>query len=125
MNYLQNFIGWIGVSSGFVHIFCCGLPIIFSVVGLLSGVGVFVALPSGLEHLHEQMHDFEVPMLLFSGGVIVLGGLAHFIAYRLDCRSDGCCHEPCKPQKKRSMKILSLAAVLYIVNVLAYLFVHH
>ena len=55
MQDIQRFVDWMGMSAQLVHIFCCGLPALFSILGLLSGVGLIVTLPVGLEELHLSL----------------------------------------------------------------------
>ena len=103
---------------------CCGLPAVFSVLSLLSAVGIIVSMPVGLEHLHLMTHNYETGMFVFSGCVMVVGWILHYIADRMDCQTQGCCHEPCRPKKKRSATILVVATVLFAVNSIIY-FVYH
>lgn len=124
MNRLHSAINWVSVTSEISHFFCCGLPIVFSLVSLLSGVGLIAAMPMGITHWHEAMHQYELPMIMVSGVVIVLGWALHAIAKKLDCRTTGCAHEPCGSKKRKSSRILLIATGLYVLNLAGYLLLH-
>lgn len=124
MQKLQNTIYWLCAGSEVTHAFCCGIPMAFSILSLLSGMGLIASMPIGLDHLHHMMHDYELPMIATSGAIIVLGWALHYMAYRIDCRSTGCSHEPCAPKKKRSGKVLMIATILFAVNVSVYFTLH-
>lgn len=124
MQKIQNFIYWACVGSEISHIFCCGLPMVFSVMSLASGLGLMAAMPASLEFLHHAIHDYEIPMIMMSGLVILMGWALHYVAYRIDCRSTGCAHGPCAPKKKRSSKVLMVATGLFIFNVSGYFLIH-
>ena len=113
------------VTSEISHFFCCGLPIVFSVLSLLSGLGLVASMPAGIYALHELTHAYEVPMIMMSGLIIVMGWGLHYIAYRIDCHNTGCVHGPCAPKKKRSGKVLLIATVLFTLNVIGYITLHH
>jgi hypothetical protein len=55
------------------HIFCCVLPTVFSIVSVLSGIGIISTLPTGWVHVHEILHHWEVPMITISGIILVMG----------------------------------------------------
>ena len=124
MQKIQNFIYWACVGSEISHIFCCGLPMLFSAMSLISSLGLVAAMPASLEFLHESIHDYEIPMIMASGLIILMGWALHYVAYRIDCRSAGCCHEPCAPKKKNSYKVLAVATALFALNVTGYFLIH-
>jgi hypothetical protein len=115
---------WTGLLAGGSHIFCCVLPGIFSVLALLSGFGIIITLPGWLEHLHGSMHAWEVPIITFSGVIVVIGWVAYFYSKNNDCHAHGCDHSSCQPRKKRAGRILILASVLFVVNVAVYVGLH-
>jgi hypothetical protein len=125
MQRLQSIIYWVCITSEISHFFCCGLPIVFSILSLLSGLGLSVAMPFGLESLHHITHTYEVPMIMMAGLLLCLGWGLQYIAYRIDCRSTGCVHVPCTPKKKRSGRVLIIATVLFVLNVTGYIVLHH
>lgn len=124
MNRFQGVINWISITSEISHFFCCGIPIIFSVLSLLSGMGIIASMPLGIGHLHDAMHDYEVPMIVMSGLIVALGWALHLVAKRMDCRSTGCGHGPCSPKKKRSSTILIVATALFALNLAGYFLLH-
>lgn len=124
MQRLQKVITSSIIISELSHIFCCGLPVLFSLVSLLSVLGVTSALPGFFIDLHDAMHVYEIPMIIFSGMMIFTGWTLHFISEKLDCHNTGCGHEPCAPKKKRSSKLLQFASILFLINVSAYFLLH-
>ncbi len=124
MNRLQNAINWVVVTSEISHFFCCGIPIVFSLLSLLSGMGIIASMPLGFNNLHEAMHQYEIPMIAMSGVIIALGWMLHMVATRIDCRNTGCGHQPCAPKKKQSSKILMVATGLFALNLTAYFLLH-
>lgn len=85
-----------------------------------------VAMPPFMTDLHDVLHDWEVPMIIFSAIVVGLGWAAYLYARQIDCHEGeyGCSHEPCEPQKDRSLFILKVASVLFLVNVCVYVVLH-
>ena len=125
MQRIQTVINWFCLTSEISHFFCCGLPIIFSILSLLSTAGLTAAMPSGLEHIHHLTHDYEVPMIIGSAVILAMGWGLHYIAYLIDCRTTGCVHVPCAPKKKRSGKVLIIATMLFSFNLIAYFSLHY
>jgi len=117
MQRFQSFANWAAAFSQLGHIFCCGLPAIFSVLSLLSGLGIMIAMPAGLEHFHHVMHNYEIPLIITAGFITGIGWVLHFISVKLDCNSSGCCHEPCEPKKSKWSKVLIFSTALFLVNV--------
>lgn len=122
---VQKSLAAVVLASEVSHVFCCVLPTLFSLASLAASVGLIVAMPAGLEALHELLHDWEIPMILLSAGIVMIGWGVHLIARRLDCHHTGCAHEPCGPRKIKSATILKIATLLLLVNVTIYLFFHH
>lgn len=104
------------------HIFCCGLPLVFSIASLLTSVGVF-----SLEgFLPSWYHEFEIAMMVFSGAMLALTAVIHLISWRMDCIKDaGCSHGDCTPKKKRSNLLLYIAAAAFLVNFCVFTFGDH
>ena len=126
MQSLNRFITVTSVASEVTHMFCCGIPMIFSVLSFLTSAGLMASMPSSLEHIHHVMHDYEIPMIAISALLITTGWVFHYISKAIDCRKDGdCSHAPCSTKKKRSSKILMLATFLFILNVTGYFLLHH
>lgn len=77
-----------------------------------------------VEELHEHIHVFEFPLLIFSFIILCLGWGMDFYTHRLHiecCHHTGCEHEPCTPKKKRAHVILIVATLLFLVNLAVYL----
>ncbi len=125
MKKLQTLIGWACITSEISHVFCCGLPMVFSVMSLMSGLGLVATMPSGLNFLHEALHDYEIPMIMASGFILVVGWGLHYIAYRIDCHDTGCVHGSCQPKKNRSARVLIIATGLFVLNISGYFLLHH
>jgi hypothetical protein len=111
------------------HIFCCVLPSIFSIISLLGSFGLMVAMPGWLQAVHEVMHGYEVPMIIFSASVVALGWGLHYYAHhqhKIGAHEHTCCdHDHGAPAKaKTTHRILVAATVLLILNLLVY-FVFH
>jgi len=82
------------------HVFCCVLPLVFSLAGLLAGLGLVILLPDWLNGLHDAMHGFELATIIAAGVMLILGWAVHFYSVHNDCHEHGCSHQPCGPRKK-------------------------
>lgn len=111
------------------HIFCCVLPTLFSVASLLSGVGLISTLPPAWVHLHEVLHHWEVPMIIFSGVVLALGWGIHYYAEHMGPHEqhkhccDGHCG-PAEPKKNKVHFVMKAATILFVVNLAIYFIFH-
>lgn len=124
MKRTQQITSYLALLSEVSHVFCCVLPSVFSVLTMLVGLGILGAVPVGMVQFHDFMHGWEMPIMVTSGGILLLGWALHIISEKLDCRSTGCAHEPCTPKKKKTSRILKIATVLFVVNVAIYVSVH-
>lgn len=121
----QNRIFWAIIATETSHLFCCVLPTVFSIASLLAGFGVIVTLPGWLNGLHHALHSWEMPMLVMSAVVVVLGWALHYYSLKNDCHDVGeCSHAPCGPTKRRASKILIGATILLGFNLLIYFGLH-
>ncbi len=100
MQRLQKSILAAVVLSEISHVFCCVLPILFSVISLLVGLGVVGVMPQIFTEIHDVMHAYEVPMIIVSGMVLFVGWGLYFVSQKLDCHDTGCGHGPCEPRKR-------------------------
>lgn len=116
---------WAIILSETSHIFCCGLPIIFSILSLLTGFGIMAALPPQLVFIHDILHKYEPAMILFSASVLLLGWGFYFYAKHMEEKQHNhdCCAHHAQPEKTAS-KILIIATVLFVVNVSVYFGIH-
>ncbi|MCC7304663.1 MAG: hypothetical protein IT558_00220 [Alphaproteobacteria bacterium] len=125
MQKRQQTILWAIILSESSHIFCCVLPTLFSLFGILANIGLFV-MPAGFVFLHEAMHKWEFPIVLFSGAVIVLGWGLHWHSLRGEECPSGCQHHTDKqhPTVSKTHLILKIATLLFAVNLFVFLVVH-
>lgn len=121
---LQKSLLWAVVLSESSHVFCCVFPTLFSLMGLLASFGLVVAMPGYVVELHDLMHAWEVPMILFSGIILVLGWIVVHYSEKMDCHDTGCGHGACGKSKKRAHLVLKVATVVFVANVLIYTFIH-
>lgn len=122
---LQRSIFWAVIVSETSHVFCCVLPTIVSLMSLISAAGAMSSsVPSALMDLHDVLHAWEVPLIIASGGVLLLGWALHGLSRYLDCRASGCAHGPCAPRKHMTRKVLWIATALFIVNAAVYTGIH-
>ncbi|MGE4313524.1 MAG: hypothetical protein AB7E85_04550 [Pseudobdellovibrionaceae bacterium] len=124
MQRLQKSMAGAIILSEISHVFCCGLPSVFAVLSLLSGLGLATIMPTFLVHIHEILHHYEVTMIVASGAILLLGYILHFISERLNCVDTGCAHPPCEPQKAKHDKVLLVATALYLINLIVYVVFH-
>ena len=102
------------------HLFCCVLPTVVSLLAVFSGLG-FLGFGTIVEELHHHIHDFELPILIFSFVTLCLGWVMSIYAHRAACcHETGCEHEPCAPTKHRAYGFLVLATLLFLVNIAIY-----
>ncbi len=126
MERINTHLGWAVVLSQLTHIFCCGLPALFSVMSLLSGVGLIGIMPSSLNIIHEALHAYEIPVLIMSGILLAIGWVLYAYSRKLDCtKTAACSHAPCAPKKKKSSYILFGATALFVMNVIILVFLTH
>lgn len=122
---LQRGIFWAVIVSETSHVFCCVLPTIVSLISLISAAGaISSSVPSFLMNVHDMLHAWEVPLIIASGGVLLLGWALHGLSRYLDCRASGCSHGPCAPRKHMTRKVLWIATALFIVNAAVYIGIH-
>lgn len=117
---------WAVLLSESMHIFCCVLPTIFTVMSLMAGAGMIAVMPAFVDDLHHLVHDYEVPMIIASGFVLALGWGLHLYSKNIDC-SEGqaaCSHEPCGPKKDKLQLLMIAATILFAVNVIVYTVFH-
>lgn len=120
MKKLKKTLYFALIASEASHIFCCVLPTVFSILSLLAGLGMVGAVPLWMQGVHDLMHSWEVPVILFSGVIILLGWAIHYYSERIDCHDHGCSHGPCGPSKAKSSLILKVATILFLINILIY-----
>lgn len=117
MHRISKFSGHLSVLAALSHIFCCGLPLLASIISLGASAGGTI----GVSALHEVLHAWELEIIIFSGAMLCLSAASLIIAHKIDCRTEGHCHhEPCKPKKNLSLNLFLLATVIFAINVSVY-----
>lgn len=128
MQKAQKALFWTIVLSESTHVFCCVLPTLVSVISLLAGVGALSFLPGAILEIHEILHGYEVPTIVFSGAMLALGWALHIYSEKLNCAAapESCCtHEPCAPKKSKTYKVMMLATALFLFNITIYFAFHY
>lgn len=107
------------------HIFCCVLPTVFSLLSILTNLGMFV-MPAGFVHMHHFMHEWEFPIVVISGVILALGWALHWHNLRGEECPSGCKHhtDATHPTVNKTHIILKIATALFAVNVFVFLIVH-
>lgn len=121
---LQRSLFWAVVVSESSHVFCCILPTVFSLLGLLTGLGIVVGMPGFLAYIHDAMHPYEIPLIVFSAVTLAAGWAITIYSEKIDCHDTGCVHGGCNPQKSNVRKVMIIATVLFSINLGIYLTVH-
>lgn len=122
-NFANNF-KWAVLASELSHVFCCVLPTLFTVISFAANIGMISSAPIWLMDIHHTIHDYEIPIILFSGAMVCFGWAIHRMSLRVDCHDTGCHHPPCDPVKQRNAKILVIATLLFVFNVTIYATIH-
>lgn len=112
------------IFSETIHVFCCVLPTVFSLLSLAAGLGMIASLPGVMVTFHDFMHHWEMPIIAFSGFILLLGWGVSWYSDKIDCHDSGCCHGECSPKKSKVHLILVAATLLFTVNLAIYLFAH-
>ena len=101
----------LGIIASIVpHIFCCGLPIALSVIGLIAPESA---------HLHIIPHEWEPMLFVISGAMLIL-------SWMLVLRDCGCRCEQCDGKKSHKTQkiIMGVITALYILSVLLHILTH-
>lgn len=92
------------------HIFCCGLPMVLAVLGLIA---------PDMAHFHLLPHWLEPWLFVFSGGMLVL-------SWWLVLRSCSCACDCCAEKSHKNQKIiLGVITGIFIVSILLHIISHH
>ena len=118
-------IGWAVLVSELSHVFCCVIPTLVTILSAFANIGLVVVAPNGiLMRVHEALHEYEIPVIIFSGVMVIVGWIAHLASRTVDCHDTGCGHPPCAPRKNWNSRILLGATLLFVVNMGIYFGVH-
>ena len=122
MEKLRRNIVWLVIASEVSHLFCCILPTLAAVLSLAVGVGL---LPAAFTSLHDIIHGYEVPIIVFSASMIVLGWWAYWLATRTDCHALGHDEHACHKTTDRSKIYLVIGTIVFLINLCVYVTLHH
>ena len=95
MENLRRHFGWAVLVSELGHVFCCVLPTIFTVLSFAANLGLVSMAPSWMLAIHERIHHYEVPIIVFSGVILLIGWAGVYLSRKVDCHDTGCGHPPC------------------------------
>lgn len=85
---------------------------------------MIASMPVVMVQVHDFIHDWEMPIIIASGLILMAGwGLALY-SRKVDCHDKGCCHGACAPKKSKANLILIIATALFAFNVTVYLLAH-
>ena len=121
MEKLRRNIVWLVIASEVSHLFCCVLPTLGAVLSLVVGIGL---LPTGFTVLHEIIHGYEVPAIIFAAVTLGLGWWAYWMAKRTDCHSLGHDEHACHKTTDRSKIYLLIGSALFVMNLTIYFTLH-
>jgi hypothetical protein len=125
MKNLENKLYTSIIAAESIHIFCCALPTLFSILSLLAGMGMIAGMPVIMYQAHEAIHDYEMPIIIFSAILLAFGWIVYGYSRRMDCANEAACaNVPCEPRKSRAKKILIVATILFLVNISLYFTIH-
>lgn len=125
MEKIKRGLFWSVVASETIHIFCCVLPTIFSILSLMAGFGLIATMPSAINIAHETIHEYEIPMIITSAIILLFGWAVYIYSKHVHCEQEGtCCHGSCEPKKDRTQIFMIVATILFVVNVSIYFSFH-
>lgn len=121
MEKLRRNIVWLVIASEVSHLFCCVLPTLAAVLSVAVGVGL---LPIGFTILHDVIHGYEIPIIIFSAVMLGLGWWAYWLARRTDCHALGHDEHVCHRTTDRSKIYLLVGSALFVMNLAIYFALH-
>lgn len=121
---LRKHFGWAVLLSELSHVFCCVLPTIVTILGMLANIGLIGVAPGFITEVHETIHAYEIQIIVFSGLMVVLGWGVHLASREVDCHDTGCVHPPCSGTKTGNSRILVIASLLFAFNLVIYFGIH-
>lgn len=124
--FLRRHLAWAVILTEFSHVLCCVLPTIVTLLSLVSSLGVAIQVPSVISDLHEALHAYERPIIVFSAAMLMLGWALYALSRWVECQKTHCePHETvCAPQKNNTHTVLIVASVLFALNVMIYFTIH-
>lgn len=98
---VQGLLSGVVILSEASHVFCCVLPTLFSIMGILVGLGVAGAMPLWLSGVHEMIHEWELPIIISSGLILLLGWTVHYVSEKWIVMTRAAIIRPADRRKKR------------------------
>ena len=99
------------IATIFPHLFCCGIPMVLAVVGLIA---------PDAAHFHILPHWMEPWLFVFSGCMLVLSW--YMLGRECKCECEQCGTN----RAHRTQKIIVGAiTALFIVSIIIHIFSHH
>ncbi len=125
-NTLHRNIGIALILAESTHVFCCVLPTVVTILSLMASAGAILPIPLFLLDIHEFLHAYEMPMILFSGVVLLMGWGLYLASRATTCEKPHCGpHETvCAGKKDRTRLVLGIASVLFVMNLTVYITLH-
>jgi hypothetical protein len=121
MEKLRRNIVWLVIASEVSHLFCCVLPTLAALLSLAVGVGL---LPTAFTALHDVIHGYEIPIIIFSAVMLALGWWAYWLATRTDCHALGHDEHACHKTTDRSKVYLIIGTALFMMNFVIFITLH-
>ncbi len=123
---LHRNIGIAIILAESTHVFCCVLPTLVTIISIMASVGAIIPIPLFLLDIHEFLHEYELPVIAFSGAVLALGWGLYLASRVTVCEKPHCePHETvCAGKKDRTRWVLAVATALFIVNITIYFTLH-
>jgi hypothetical protein len=104
------------IGCSLIHILCCGLPLIATIIGLGTTLGFITG--GILENpLFASFEQFEIQIFIISGLMLALAFIFKFRAKKLNC----CEKEEknfCNKNEKLNNLFLKISSLLYLISIL-------
>jgi len=111
---------WMVIFTEIMHLFCCVLPIVSTIIFTFTSVGTLGIIPVWLIGYHHLIHDYESYIIVLSAMLLIISYILTNISQRIDCYNTGCKHPPCGDTKKQSVDILIIGVIIFIINCVIY-----
>ncbi len=115
---------WMVVGTELSHVFCCVLPMLVTVFTVIVNAGLLTATPVFLTQIHDVIHDYEMPIILFSGLMMFVSWAVHLASHQAESDATGCGHSSCVSKQNKNLRILQIATLLFFMNLVIYFAVH-
>jgi len=112
LKHVHKVSGAVALLSSISHIFCCGLPLVATLFSLGAATGALTSQTA----FEAFFHDYEAWIMGGAAFMLVLGGAAQYVSWKLDCTKEGCFHSPCEPKKKMAFKIYLVSCAIFVLS---------